>query len=397
MRKYLLLWVAVWALAIGGSSAFGFSIDSMGVLPNYPGGTDTGGVMNCYASYARGLSPDGQYAVGYSQGDIYWNGVPYETNVPIPVYWSKATGLVRQHEDWRHGGWTGVGQSGKIAGTISDRARYDTIGVDVENDLPPIPIGGNTQCAVAFSNAVSGNDHWMVGYGVRNYANKAIRWDSSVYPIPLNAYVTRQGVGASGFGGVANSGACVGTDRHGTGGGDGAIYWDGASAGVTNIPALAGNVATQGQGIGISDNGTYTTGYLSKDAGGYNGFRWSPSDASSMALVPFGSDTLSWGGDAADNGMVAGWTYNPTNSYRVCVWDSDGTPQLLYDFLVSLGVDMSGWQRLTKAYSITPDGKYISGYGLTTAGREEGFVAFIPEPATMLLLALGGLALRRRR
>jgi len=210
------------------------------------------------------------------------------------------------------------------------------------------------------------------------------------------------------FRGVSNNGTCVGQDMHGVAPGgatgkDGAIYWDGTGGtgvGVTNIPALAGNVATQGQGVGISDNGTYLTGYLYTDSGSplREAFKWSPGDASSMALVPFGNDTESWGGDAANDGLVVGYTYSSTNGYRACVWDNDGTLQMLLPFLQSLGVDTSYWSYLNRAQSVTPDGKYISGYGVVAlTGREEGFVAFIPEPATMLLLALGGLALRRRR
>lgn len=411
MRKYLLLWVAVWALAFGGSSALGASLDAMGVLPNYvpPSG---GGQQNCTASQALGLSPDGKVAVGYTYGQITWDGVPYAAS-HIPVYWSKTTGMVRRNTQWRDGDWTGIGSSAggtpgpnyhaTMAGNLSGIGKYvsTTIGSDYPyqpdtiKNLPPV---SNT--LTAGTNSVSGSDRWIAGYYNKlgqTYTGYAMRWDET----NINNPVYRQGSGATAFRGVANSGACVGQDKHGTGGTtDGAIYWDGASAGVTNIPALAGNVATRGQGVGISDNGLYTTGYLYNDSGSpglYSAFKWSPGQASSTELGHYGNDTLSWGGDAADDGMVAGWTYNPTNSYRACVWDNDGTPQILWDFLVSQGVDMSYWSKLTRAYSITPDGMYVSGYGLTAAGREEGFVAFIPEPATMLLLALGGLALRRRR
>lgn len=74
------------------------------------------------------------------------------------------------------------------------------------------------------------------------------------------------------------------------------------------------------------------------------------------------------------------------------------------DYLAGLGVDMSRWFTIGRVYSISADGMDIAGYGLydmdgdpATAAVSRGFIATIPEPATMVLLALGGLAAIRRR
>jgi hypothetical protein len=61
------------------------------------------------------------------------------------------------------------------------------------------------------------------------------------------------------------------------------------------------------------------------------------------------------------------------------------------------GLDLTGWV-LTAARDISFDGTVIVGNGTNAAGVGEGWVAFIPEPVTVALLALGlaGLPVRRR-
>ncbi len=64
----------------------------------------------------------------------------------------------------------------------------------------------------------------------------------------------------------------------------------------------------------------------------------------------------------------------------------------LADVLVQdYGLDLGGWH-LEYAFAISDDGTVIAG-----SAREGAFVAVIPEPATLGLLALGGLAVLRRR
>ncbi|MBI4578164.1 MAG: PEP-CTERM sorting domain-containing protein [Planctomycetes bacterium] len=54
-----------------------------------------------------------------------------------------------------------------------------------------------------------------------------------------------------------------------------------------------------------------------------------------------------------------------------------------------------GW-RLDEATGISDDGCTIVGYGSGPLGLSEGWVVTIPEPATLLLLAIG-IASRSRR
>ena len=308
----------------------------------------------------------------------------------IPAYWSKTTGLVRRNDDWRHGQWTGIGlgagtsgpnYTATMAGNIDGVGRYSwpTVNQDpvwpIINVLPLVPV---SDCFVAAQNSVSGTNRYIAGEHTKS--SNALRWDTNDLANPV--YVA--GSGETFFTGVANDGACVGTDRHGIGATTkGAIYWT-DSGGVQDIPPLAGNTTTSAEGRGISDNGAYATGLMYTDSGTplYQAFRWSPGEMSSIALPPAGTDTLSWATDLADDGTAVGWTWNETDSYRACVWDTAGQPHLLWDLLLAAGVNLSGWTKLTMAYSITPNAKYIAGYGTTAGSIVEGFMAEIAPIAT---------------
>ena len=81
------------------------------------------------------------------------------------------------------------------------------------------------------------------------------------------------------------------------------------------------------------------------------------------------------------------------------VWDEAHGLRLLQDVLTrDYGLDLTGWT-LQNALGVSADGSTIVGGGLSPAGRGEGFVAILPEPAagaaSTVLFSM--IALRRCR
>jgi hypothetical protein len=82
---------------------------------------------------------------------------------------------------------------------------------------------------------------------------------------------------------------------------------------------------------------------------------------------------------------------------EVFIWDEENGIQSLKNILEDkCGLDMTGWS-LFEGYGVSDDGLTIVGCGVNPDGFKEGFIATIPEPTTISLLALGALSILRKR
>lgn len=127
-------------------------------------------------------------------------------------------------------------------------------------------------------------------------------------------------------------------------------------------------------------------------------FRWTRDDGLvNLSGLPDGLRYSRAQGVSADGSIVVGLMSSSETSQDAFIWDDLHGMRVLEDVLTDqYGLDLTGW-RLDEATGISDDGRVIVGNGKNPRGNMDGWVAVIPEPATLSLLALGGLAVIRRR
>jgi len=188
------------------------------------------------------------------------------------------------------------------------------------------------------------------------------------------------------------------------------IWVDGAAMSLGDLP---GGI-TNSWGEGISADGLVVVGY-GHSASGQEAFRWK--DLNGNGLVDpdekldvhpeFGLGDLP-GGDfksiayavSCDGSTVVGSGTSP-DGIEAFIWDDSRGMRRLEDVLMDeygLGPDEfdPDWT-LTSAQDVSCDGSVIVGAGISPFGETQGWVVVVPEPATLSLLTLGGLAVLRRR
>jgi hypothetical protein len=154
----------------------------------------------------------------------------------------------------------------------------------------------------------------------------------------------------------------------------------------------------------VSDDGSRAVGLYDTDLESFEGttgkiWDWNGSAyvESNFPTIPgCGTNTsLELTGMSADGTRIVGNMKTSLSGWVSFLYDS-GTMYTLDQVVSMYSLDVPSGEALEYIMGISPDGETICGL-MTTDGGHDGFVAHIPEPATLSLLLVGALALLRRR
>jgi probable HAF family extracellular repeat protein len=210
--------------------------------------------------------------------------------------------------------------------------------------------------------------------------------------------------------GVSADGSVVVGLAHNAAGQYRAFRWT-ASGGMQDLGTLPGGSSSQANGV--SADGAVVVGWSLNAASPPRAFRWTASGGmQDLGTLPGGSSSQA-NGVSADGAVVVGLAHNAASAPRAFRWTAAGGMQDLgtlpgYDYSWANGVSADGsvvvgssgehafrWTAsggmedlnttyaslltngsvLVEAIAISPDGRYIVGYGRNAAtGREEAFL-----------------------
>lgn len=342
-------------------------------------------------SAAYGVSADGTTVVGLSNA----------TNGAKAFRWQ--SGMLMDLDDLSGGvvssrgiatsanGSVVVGQGTSASGPEAFRWDGDLLGLsDLDN-------GAFNSSA----NGVSANGLVIAGTGSSANGTEAFRWESGVLS-PLGDL--DGGSFNSEAAGVSANGLIIAGTGNSSNGTEAFLWEDDDLSPLGDLDG--GDFFSTAHGI--SSDGMTVVGQSATDAtsdgGGMNAFvafRWQSGGMESLGDLAGGdyfSEALATSGDGS---IVVGSSATGSvamGQTEAFIWGLDGNAHMysLRSVLVTLGVDLTDWV-LLEATGVSDDGMTVVGTGINPNGNMEAFIATVPEPGSLLLVAGGALAVLRRR
>ena len=365
-------------------------------LGDLPGGS--------FGSGALGVSADGSVVIGYGNSASGYEAFRWTAgggmvglgDLPGGIFSSVANGVSAD-------GLVVVGYSSSAySGSSSREAFRWTAGGGMVGlgDLPVAAVWSDAFDVSADGSVVVGGDSYYA------YNGEAFRWTAGEGMVGLGdlpgGYTFSRARGVSpdgsvvvGFGYSASGyEAFRWVDLNGNGLVDPDEKLDNhPESGLGDLPG--GNFYSDA--MDVSADGSVVVGYA-YSASGHEAFRWTAGGGMvGLGDLPGGDFVSDARGVSADGSVVVG-SGTSALGYEAFIWDDANGMRNLRDVLVDdYGLDLTGWT-LSQAFGVSADGLTIAGCGTNPAGNNEAWIATIPEPATVLLVALSaGLALVRKR
>jgi len=143
----------------------------------------------------------------------------------------------------------------------------------------------------------------------------------------------------------------------------------GWSQSLTWLGTLPGSL--QSWAHGVAADGRVVVGWASNAAGQYRAIRWANGVWQDLGVLGNGDHSEAWG-VSSDGSIVVGLAYIAPGQSCAFRWTPDGGMEDLNQTYASVLTDGSA---LVAASAISPDGRYIVGWGINAAtGRREAYL-----------------------
>ncbi len=340
-----------------------------------------------FSSQALGVSADGSVVVGYGA-----------SNFQEAFRWTSGGGMIGLGDLATGSNMSiarGVSADGSVVAGVSNASGGDrpfrwTAGGGFVS-LGKL-VGGNGHARAL---GISGNGSVIVGESGSTFAGigslEAFRWSQADGMVGLGDLMG--GTNFSHAYAASFDGSVIVGDGSIAGGASRAFRWTQAG-GMADLGVLTNYVSSGA--LGVSPDGSVVVGTNVSATGQVQAFRWSQGTGMvGLGDLPGGTFFSQARGVSADGNRIVGTSSGLTGSLGdAFIWDPVNGMRDLQDVLVSdYGFSIPAGWFLRHAAAISPDGRFIVGYGSNPSGQVEAWLVdlgpVVPEPSVLLLILIG--------